>query len=319
VQNLPALLIAGALIFPLPLFAQADTVAKADRTIPLPAAPGRIFFSADGKFLVTNCRDGRLRKVEVASGKLTQALDHRGANLVSADRFLLKDKAGAIGTWDLTADRQTHLLYSGRSDSAAVSSDGDFAAFADAQDRQLRIVQVQKSAKVVHTLPDGVGGTAALSFSPDGQILVAANYDNDVRIFKTRSGELVRKIDDLTGAMFAVGFTSGGEELVMAGLDHTVYVLDGKTFQVKREMEGHRQTISALALSPDGRTLVTGGFDVATVANPVQVAIWDYANGKILRTVRSPHRVISLAISPDSRWLAMTSGDSEISLWRLGQ
>jgi hypothetical protein len=40
------------------------------------------------------------------------------------------------------------------------------------------------------------------------------------------------------------------------------------------------------------------------------------ASGKVLKTVRAPHRVVSLAFSPDSQWVAMTAGDKEISLFR---
>jgi Tol biopolymer transport system component len=102
----------------------------------------------------------------------------------------------------------------------------------------------------------------------------------------------------------------------MAGLDETVYIWDAKTFGAPKSMKGHGETISALAISPDGRTLVTGGFDVVTTRNPVKVAFWDMATGKIVRTVKSPHRVVSLAFSPDGKWVAMTSGEKTIDLWK---
>ena len=289
--------------------------AQAERTIAVPAEPGGLFFSADGKSLVTTCRDGHIRTFDVASGKLIRDVEHKGARLAGPARFFDSDGKKGTRIWDLTEDRQKKILYGGHSDTKALSSDGKLLAFGDAKARQLRWFDVE-TGKQKHSVPDGVG-SSDLTFSPDGATLVAANDDNDVRIFSTRSGELVRKIEDLTGAMFATAFTADGAQLVMAGLDRTVYVLDAKSFSLSRKIEGHEETISALAISPDGRTLVTGGFDVAAMKNPVKVVFWDFASGKILKTIRAPHQVVSLAISPDSQWVAMTSGDKEISLWSL--
>jgi WD40 repeat protein len=115
--------------------------------------------------------------------------------------------------------------------------------------------------------------------------------------------------------MFAAEFTPDGKQLVLAGLDETVYIWDAKTFQLLRKLGGHGETISALAISPDGKTLVTGGFDVLTEKNPVKVLFWDLNSGRILRTVRAPHRVASLAFSPNGAWIAMAAGENEIQLW----
>ena len=188
-------------------------------------------------------------------------------------------------------------------------------AAADTDSRQVQVFDVT-SGQRKYALPDGLGGASELLFSPDGQSLVAANYDNDIRIWTTRSGELVRKIEDMTGAMFTAQFTPDGKQLVMAGLDETMYVLDGVTFEKLRTYKGHGETIAALAISPDGKMIVTGGFDVSTTANPVKVVFWDTVSGKVLKTVRAPHRVMSLAFSPDSQWVAMTAGNKEISLFR---
>jgi WD40 repeat protein len=225
------------------------------------------------------------------------------------------DKKG-VQVWDLTEERMLQLLEAapvrGRT---AISKDGKLLATADVDTRQVRLFDVA-SGKPKHSLADGLGGASELVFSPNGEALVAANYDNDIRVWKTRSGELVRKIEDMTGAMFAAQFTPDGKQLLMAGLDETIYVLDGASFQKVRTIKGHGETIAALAISPNGKLFVTGGFDVRTTQNPVKVVIWDAATGKALKTVSSPHRVIALAFSPDSRWIAMTSGEKEIALFQ---
>ena len=118
----------------------------------------------------------------------------------------------------------------------------------------------------------------------------------------------------MTGAMFAAEFSADGKQLIMAGLDETVYIRDAKTFSLLKKLKGHGETISSLSISPDGRTLVTGGFDVITQRNPVKLAIWDLAAGKITKSIRVAHRVLSIAFSPDGKWLAFNTGENEISL-----
>ncbi|MBL8217486.1 MAG: WD40 repeat domain-containing protein [Bryobacterales bacterium] len=291
--------------------------AQADRTITLEAVPGSVQFSSDGKSLITACRDNQIRVIDVNTGKQLRAKKHEGGSLMSGGRLVDRDANKNIRVWDLTADRYQQIMdaSAGRG-RTALSSDGKHLAIADTNARQVLLYEVG-SAKRRHSLPDGLGGAAELLFSPDGSSVVSANYDNDVRVWNTRSGELLRKMEDMTGAMFAGQFTPDGKQLLLAGLDETIYVFDAKTFQRQRTIKGHDETISALAVSPDGKMIVTGGFDVRTTQNPVKVVLWDAASGKAVKTLRSPHRVVSLAFSPDSKMLAMTSGDKEITLWKL--
>jgi WD40 repeat protein len=215
--------------------------------------------------------------------------------------------------WDLTADRQVQLLNGAPTSAITLSKDRRFVATSNPKERTVRVWDLA-TGKEKHSLPDGLGGAAGLTFSPDGETVVSANYDNDIRVWKTQSGELVKKVEDMTGAMFASAFTPDGKQLVMAGLDETVYIWDAKTFALNRKLKGHGETIASLAISPDGRTLVTGGFDVITLKNPVKLSVWDLAAGKIVKTIAAPHRVTRVAFSPDGKWVAFVTGDKEISL-----
>jgi WD40 repeat protein len=291
--------------------------AQADRTIAVDGVPDTVSFSADGKSLLATCRDNQLRVFDISSGKMLSATKHEDADLFGANRLVDRDSNQAIRVWDLTADRYQQITDAGAGRGrTALSADGRRLAVADAGARQVMLYEVGGAGRK-HTLPDGLGGASELLFSPDGETVVSATYDNDVRVWKTRSGELVRKMEDMTGAMFAGQFTPDGKHLLLAGLDETIYVFDARTFERQRTIKGHDETISALAVSPDGAMIVTGGFDVRTTRNPVKVVLWDAASGRPLKVLRAPHRVVSLAFSPDSRMLAMTSGDREVTLWSL--
>jgi WD40 repeat protein len=290
----------------------------ADLTLASESIPRVVYFAADGKSVIAHFRDQHIRRWDLASGKMIA--DHKapsGTMLLTADSYVTLDQEKKTSRlWDLSEDRQRQMINGTLPGRPAISADRKLFAGASASNRAVQVWDLS-SGERRHLLPDGIGGAASLAFSPDGETLVSANYDNDVRIWKTKSGELVRKVEDLTGAMFAVEFTPDGKQILMAGLDETIYVLDSKTFAVQRKLKGHGETISSLAVSPDGRTFVTGGFDVLTSKNPVKVAIWDLASGKITRRIQAPHQVVSLAFSPDGQWIAMAAGEKEVSLWRL--
>ncbi len=265
-----------------------------------------------------NCADSHLRTWDVDSAKLLKDKTTPTRPIMLGPDVYVEnnDTDKTVRVWDLTADRQIQLLHGAPGRSVARSNDGRQLATSRPDERSVRTWDVG-TGEPRRVLADGVGGASVLIFSPDGQNLVSANYDNDIRIWKVSSGELVKKVDDLTGAMFAGGFTPDGKQLIMAGLDETVYIWDAQTFALNRKLTGHGETISALAISPDGRTLVTGGFDVLTSRNPVKIVFhWDLAAGKVIRTPASTAPGgISSPFSPDGKWLAMSAGEKEISLW----
>jgi WD40 repeat protein len=308
-----------ALVLALLTATQLSAADLPDRALLADAVVNYVFFSPDGKTIVANCSDKHVRTWDVGSGKVIHDRSFPIAGQLLDSNILAEptdEKQHGMRIWDLTADRRIQMV-NGTLGHKAVSSDKSQLAFSSADERAVHLVNLT-TGEQQRLMADGVGGAAALVFSPDGSALVSANYDNDVRIWKTKSGELVRKIEDLTGAMFAAEFTPDGKQLVMGGLDEIVYILDAKTFALTRTLKGHGETISSLAISPDGRTLVTGGFDVITQQNPVKLVFWDLAAGTITRTLRSPHAVRSLSFSPDGKWLAMTAiGSKEISLFSL--
>ena len=296
----------------------ATNLAAADRKLSSPSPPAEFYFSADGKTIASRCRDNHVRTWDTASGKLLSDNARTAPfGLVAADLGIDGDpKEKTMTVWDLTAQRQLQLLNAEPSRAAIVSKDRRFIATSSPGERSIRIWNLA-TGKQTQNLMDGLSSPAEMAFSPDGETVVSANYDNDIRVWKTKSGELIRKVEDMTGAMFAAAFTPDGKQLIMAGLDETVYVWDAKTFSLLRTLKGHGETIASLAISPDGRTLVTGGFDVITVRNPVKLAIWDLASGKITKSIRADHRVSALAFSPDGKWIAFSTGENELSLLSL--
>ncbi len=81
-------------------------------------------------------------------------------------------------------------------------------------------------------------------------------------------------------------------------------------------MAGHDENVLDLALSPDGKW-------VATASDDSTVILWNAADGAIARQwiAHNYHAVLSLAFSPDSRYLVSGGGrdDSNVNIWDLAE
>jgi serine/threonine protein kinase len=73
----------------------------------------------------------------------------------------------------------------------------------------------------------------------------------------------------------------------------------------------HTRWIRGFALSPDGKRLATGGPEGATATG--RVCLWNAHTGELLQTIAFPLHVLSLAFSPDGKWLAVGSGNNPIA------
>ena len=171
------------------------------------------------------------------------------------------------------------------------------------------------SGKERFTVPSGIGGTSAMAISPEGLLLAAGSWDTNLRIWNTRNGELVKVIEDLPVAMFGVAFNPDGRSFADAGVDGTVYIWDARTWKLDRKLAGQPEMISASAFSADGKTLATGGFNDITSRHPVSILVWDFQSGKVIKTLPAPHRVSSVALSPDGKLLASVCGEQTVRMF----
>jgi len=121
----------------------------------------------------------------------------------------------------------------------------------------------------------------------------------------------------MTGAMFPAGFTPDGSRLIIAGLDETRLHLGHQELptppQVERARRNHcRARDFARQPHPGHRRFRC--LDHA-----------QYRQGGDLRSRDREHRAHLLlptpcdlaGLLPDGKWLALTSGDNEVSLWKL--
>jgi WD40 repeat protein len=160
---------------------------------------------------------------------------------------------------------------------------------------------------------------STVTFSPDGNLLASASWDNTVRLWDASDPNNPRPVGQPlqghTGIVTSVAFSSDGKTLASSSVDKTVRLWDLTTLSDVKELttpltgDGEFYLV---AFSPDGRTL-------AAPSDDRTVWLWDVTNrraphaGPILSGHTGP--VWAIAFSPNGRTLASASSDKTVRLW----
>lgn len=161
---------------------------------------------------------------------------------------------------------------------------------------------------VVHNL-NQTAGITSLAFSPDGQYLLTASYDEKIRLWNLFTEKVVKEFIGHKGTVWSVIFSPDGKTLASAGEDKTIKLWDLEKGNVIKTFEGHQLNIWKVRFSPDGNKIVSSSFDNT-------IMIWNVANGSLIKTLTGhTEAVVGLAISADGSTIASGSDDKLIKLW----
>ncbi|KAF8544991.1 WD40-repeat-containing domain protein [Trichophaea hybrida] len=154
----------------------------------------------------------------------------------------------------------------------------------------------------------------SVAFSPDGQLLASASFDNKVLLWDLSTGATIGGIHGHSSYeefpwVSPVMFSPDSKLLASGSHDGTVRLWDPFTVSSHGILEGHSSSISAVAFSPDGNLLASGSYDKT-------IMLWDPLTGATHRTINGHSDCVSaVAFSPDSRLLASGSHDHTVRLW----
>ena len=153
----------------------------------------------------------------------------------------------------------------------------------------------------------------AVAFSPDGRRLATGSSDGLVRIWEWESQHLLKTWLGHSFGCDVVQWSHDGKLLATGGRDQIVRLWNPTNQIQLAAFKGHAGRVSGLTFSPDDRLLVSASEDKSLRSWEVAVA----SRPDPLRRWRASNVDPELALSLDSRWLAVSSESNTVALLSL--
>jgi WD40 repeat protein len=259
------------------------------RTLKHPAGVTSVAWTDDGQWIVSGSYDGMVRVWRAHDGALVRTLrGHEGT------------------VWSVAVDR------------GIIASSGE--------DKTARLWRLTDGA-ALRTLRGHTLNVWHVTFHPDGRTLATSSFDKTIRIWRVADGALLSTITGHSEAVVATAFSPDGRFLASGSDDSTVRIWTAKGVAVRTiDATNHAYSV---AFSPDSAYLAAGTRELSAlgtlwkqVAGPstkrgVSVRIWRVRDAALVQTLAAQDDVMSVAFSPDGKWLATSSEDGSAKLWRL--
>jgi RNA polymerase sigma factor (sigma-70 family) len=288
---------------------------RADRKVDQDGGHGgdvcAVAFAPDGQVLATSGHDRVIRLWDVATGKPVRAwAGHKVAVTslaFSPDGRLLASGSGdpvqgrgmeahALRLWDVATGKELASLGSHGEGVHVVHFSRDGRMLFSAEDMSVRRWDVG-SRKELGTSDGHVGWVSGLAFSPDGRTLATTGSDRTVRLWDTAARQLSRVLTGCEATVDTVAFSPDGTKLASASRDGRLLVWDAPTGQEVSRFQVGKWEAKAV-FSPDGKLL-------AAASRDGNIVLWDAVKAEeVRRFPRSEEGVMSVALSPDGKWLA---------------
>ncbi|TVQ49220.1 MAG: WD40 repeat domain-containing protein [Gloeocapsa sp. DLM2.Bin57] len=176
----------------------------------------------------------------------------------------------------------------------------------------LEAAELWRRPRLIQSFIGHEGAVNALTFSPDGDIVVSGGSSNDptLKFWSVATGKQVERIRAQRTAVMEVAISPNGATLVSTGEDAGINIWDWQTGEFLFTFFEHGSNILSMVISPDSSVMVTGGLDGIRVWNLIpQRPIF------ILDGIGNP--TYALAMHPNGYVVASGHQDGVVRFWNL--
>jgi WD40 repeat protein len=231
-----------------------------------------IFFSGDGKCILSGWNDGKVRAFLPQSGKLFFAINDAHNHGVTAiagtsdcQKIVSGGMEGEVRVWRI--GRQTQIMegslkeHRGRVSDIKINKQ-DTQAVSSSYDGSCIIWDIINNTRVMCLFESTM--FKQVLYHPDESQVLTTGSNRKITYWDCFDGQAIRMLDGSeTGEINALAITEAGEHFVSGGQDKRVKVWDYDEGICHFTGIGHSGDITKIQISPDQRTMVSVGTEGA--------------------------------------------------------
>jgi WD40 repeat protein/serine/threonine protein kinase len=155
------------------------------------------------------------------------------------------------------------------------------------------------------------GPLTAVDWSPDGQQIASAGWDQVVEVWDVKSRRVISTLRGHRDLIYDVAFSHDGRRLVSASSDSSAKIWDLAEGTDLLTLRGHLSALNGVAFSSDDRRIVTTSEDGTA-------KIWDATAEQVSLALKGHQaRATSVEFHPDGEHLLSASSDKTLKIWDL--
>jgi|GEM_PF-2404952 len=269
-------------------------------------------YSPDGKYLASGNKDSKIMIWDIDKQKMIKMVEGHKEKIYSLSyspngKYLVSGgldsriKIWDTSTWKVIKTIKNHVA---GVRSIKYSPDGRYLA-SGSDDGSVIIWDTSNWKKVKMFISSYQIMT--LDFSPNGKYL-AEGGTNYVKIWDTSTWKEIKTLKGKYNYTMALSFDSAGKYLIAGDFDGNIKIWETKTWVEAKTIKAHSKKI---------RTIVAGHNYLASGSDDGSIIIWDASSWEKIKTIENPDgKILSLAYSPDGKYLASGSQGDSIKIWR---